>query len=130
VPICGTGCAKIKRLLQESTVPLFAGQEGRNHWHRQAPDDLDKQITALLATTEPIAYRCRAIIKRASTSKHYRDTRASIIEAAAAIYEKDRNSPQIPDYLIPVKTPWSSGRVHARLAYDQHIIEQYLNRVE
>ncbi len=29
-----------------------------------------------------------------------------------------------------VKTPWSSGGVHARLAYDQHIIEQYLNRVE
>jgi hypothetical protein len=42
----------------------------------------------------------------ASTTKHYRDTRAKIIEAAAAAYEKNRNSPQIPDYLIPVKTPW------------------------
>jgi hypothetical protein len=32
--------------------------------------------------------------------------------------------------LIPVKTPWSSGQGHARLAYDQHIIQQHLNRVE
>jgi hypothetical protein len=114
----------INRTMPEPHENLWDTEEWDTFYDDKMPEDQKRIMKDLLFEV------LRIKGGNASTNKHYRDTRARIIEAAAAAYEKDRNSPQIPDYLIPVKTPWSSGEGHARLAYDQHIIEQHLNRVE
>jgi hypothetical protein len=114
----------INRTMPKPHEELRDTEEWDTFYDDRMPEDQKRIMKDLLLEVQRIKGG------NASTNKHYRDTRARIIEAAAAAYEKDRNSPQIPDYLIPVKTPWSSGGGHARLAYDQQIIEQYLNRVE
>jgi hypothetical protein len=68
-------------------------------------------------------------IKQRHPSKRYTDTRTSIIDKAEAARQLDRNSPQIPDYLYTIKTPWSSGYGQANDAYDQHKIFTYQERI-
>ncbi len=113
----------INRTMPEPHEELLDTEEWDTFYDDRIPEDQKRIMKDLLFEVQRIKGR------NASTSKHYyRDTRGSIIEAAAAAYERHRNSPQIPDYLIPVQTPWLSGGGHARLAYDQHIIEQYISQ--
>ena len=114
----------INRTMPEPHEDLRDTEEWDTFYDDKMPEDQKRIVKDLLFEVQRIKGG------NASTNKHYRDTRARIIDAAAAAYEKDRNSPQIPDYLIPVKTPWSSWEGHARMAYDQHMVEQYLDRVE
>ena len=113
----------INRTMPEPPDELQDTEEWDTFYDEKMPEDQKRIMKDLLFEVNRIKGG------NASTNKHYQDTRARIIEAAAAAYARDRNSPQIPDYLLPVKTSWSSWEGHARMAYDQHIIEQYLNRV-
>jgi hypothetical protein len=68
-------------------------------------------------------------IKQRHPSKIYTDARTNIISNAEAARQLDRNSPQIPDFLYNVKTPWSSGYGQANDAYDQYKIYTYQQRI-
>jgi hypothetical protein len=114
----------INRTAPEPQAELLDAEEWDTLYDDKMPEDQKRVMKDLLFEVQRIKGG------NASTNKHYRDMRAKIIETAAAAYTKDRNSPQIPDDLTPVKKPWSSGQELARIAYDQHMVQQYLNHVE
>jgi hypothetical protein len=115
----------INRTAPEPHEELLDTEEWETFYDDKMPEDQNKIMKDLLFEIKQIKGG------NATTNKHYRDTRSKTIEAAAAAYEKDRNSPQIPDYLLPIKTPWSSGYGRQQCLRSTHdMIQNHLNHVE
>jgi hypothetical protein len=99
-------------------------EEWSSFYDDKMPDDMKRML-------KDLQYEMKRIKGgNESTTKDYRDTRAGIIEIAAAAYERDRNSPQIPYYLLAVAPPWTTYDGHARMAYDQHKLFELNQRID
>jgi hypothetical protein len=127
--------------IQENIAEAAAAQRQLSlHHHAPKPhadmDDLDswdihyddlmspEQRSTLTDLTHEIKR-----IKQQHPSKIYTGKRTAIINRAEAARHLDRNSPQIPYYLLNFTPPWSSGYGQANGAYDQHKISTYQERI-
>ncbi len=104
----------INRTYPEPHEDMLDTEEWSSFYDDQMPEDMKRMLRDL-------QYEIKRIKGgNESTTKDYRDTRARVIENAAAAYEEDRHSPRIPYYLIAVAPPWTTFAGQARNAYDQH----------
>ena len=114
----------INRTHPEPHEDMLDTEEWSSFYDDKMPDDMKRML-------KDLQYEMKRIKGgNESTTKDYRDTRAGIIEIAAAAYERDRNSPQIPYYLLAVAPPWTTYDGHARMAYDQHKLFELNQRID